>query len=282
MDLDISGLFSIGSKDAILYDMVTTVRSLLLACEARERYAAGWGVLAERVSRMISSQGSDVSSDLSRFCELAEQIRCAEAALSDAEERVAEDLGDVVARYDVLFRANEAYLKAKGDFAVASSALDAAVQSDRAEQGRSAYTKSKFVLQAKVQQAKENRRRVAVQFRGAVAALIECRNRYTAFKIRRFAHCWKVYGAGVLAMVSAEAPVFSEIREILGRWRASEAVPQGEVAAVEEQIDAAPEAAAITVTPASPGEGIEAADPIAPVEPVITAEPFVPDDPFGD
>jgi hypothetical protein len=282
MDLDITSLFSIGSKDTILYEIVTTVRSLLLACEARERYAGGWTLLALRVKEIITSQGAEVSSDLSRLSALAEQIRSAESELSDAGERAAEDLSDVVARYDVLFQVNETYLKAKGDFAIAAKALDASEQADRAEHDRPSYVKTKFLLQAKVQQAKENRRRVAIQFREAVNALIECREKYTAFKVRRLAHCWKSYGAGILKMVAIETPVFREIKEILGRWQAAGNVPQEAIAAVEGQIDAASEIPVITVSPAIPDALIVTAEPIAPVKPIITAEPFVPDDPFGD
>jgi hypothetical protein len=87
---------------------------------------------------------------------------------------------------------------------------------------------------------KEAKRKAIDAFKAATVALMNCRAKYTTFKVRRLTHGWMLYGTTLLKTVQAETAIFTEIKEILIGFKRSSAVPEQDVAAIERQILAVP------------------------------------------
>jgi hypothetical protein len=104
---------------------------------------------------------------------------------------------------------------------------------------------------------------------------MDCRVKYTTFKVRRLTHGWTVYGTTLLKTAQAETAVFTEIKEILIGFKKSSAVPAQDVAAIENQILAAPTIQAepflastidVEVTGAPPAEDARVVEQDQPVD----------------
>jgi len=237
MNIDFSTLLAIGDKDPLQNTLISCIKSLFSAAGARRKYAGSWEQLAPALAKMVSSQSQSVSAQLTSLSDLFGKVRDAEFALSNAEERTAEDLRDIVERYDVLFRVNEVYLAAKDSYAEATEAHEAAVAADQKEQGKSSYERNKFLLQAKIDQEKAHRQKALENLRSTLDRTITERARYLAFKNRRLTHAWATYGTQLLEMITVETRLFQQIRDALRCLHRSEAVPAEAVVAMEAVVD---------------------------------------------
>jgi hypothetical protein len=220
--------------------MVLSMRSLLVASDHRRKYGNAWRTVSTTFGKLLMSQSPNDSRQAERLTELLDRLADVELSLSEAEGRGADDFRDIIERYDVLFRVNESYLQAKSNYQLACQELEAAIQADQAEQQKASYQKNKFLLQAKVIHMKDGKRKAIKAFRAATLTLIDCRTKYTTFKVRRLTHGWSVYGTTLLKTVQAETAIFTEIKEILIGFKKSGAVPAQHVAAIEKQIISSP------------------------------------------
>jgi hypothetical protein len=193
----------------------------------------------------LTSQNAEAASQAESLVTLLGKFADAELVLSDAEVRAAEDFRDIIARYDVLFRANEEYLQAKNAYDASAAATKRAAAADLAESTKPSYEKSKYTLQANLQKAKDAQRKALETYKEKATQLIDVRNRYTKFKVRCLRHGWNLYGTALKQAAQTEGVLLQEIKGIFAGLRVAgapkEVVSQAEQA-VQQQIDVAPAA----------------------------------------
>jgi hypothetical protein len=255
--MDFSTLFALGDKDAVLRDMITSMKGFFSAGEGRQKYSAAWRSLAAKFAPMLASQSTEVRPKVDTLCDLLQQLADAEDALGVSEIRAAEDFRDVIARYDVLFRRNEEYLQAKREFRLAKDALARAKAADTAESTKASYEKSKYRLQAAVFQARDILKKTIEIFRGRTEALIDTRNRYTAFKIRRLAHGWTLYGNALRQNCEAELGILQQVKDVLAELRSAGEIAAEVVGEVEETIGQQLAEAPAAAQPIAEGDSVD-------------------------
>jgi tetratricopeptide (TPR) repeat protein len=242
--MDFSTLFALGEKDAVLRDMISSMKGLFTASEERRKYSTKWQTLAKRLSAILISQVPDAKSQAESLSESLNKIADAELSLSTAEGRAAEDFRDIIERYEVLFRTNEEYLQAKSQYEDAAVASKKAVDADIAGSTKPTYVeKTKYTLQANMTRTKDLQKRALETFKEKATAMIDARNRYTAFKIRRLTHGWILYGTTLKQTAETEIETMTSIKGILVDFRAKggneETIAQAEVE-IQKQIQEAP------------------------------------------
>ena len=230
-------MFSLAHKDPILNTMVASAKALLAAGEARKKYAADWRKIGEALKNMVNSQNPEVADKMEELCSLFNEVAAAEEALSDDEIRNADDFRDIIERYGVLFRTNEAYLQAKVEDKRATDALNEAIAKDKAEESRPTYEKNRPKLLAAVEKAKGMKKAALELYKEQTEALINQRTRYTKFKVRKMIEGWTRYGNGMKRMCEKETDIFQRMKECLNDMRTGNAVTHEAVDALEQQIE---------------------------------------------
>ena len=230
-------MFNLAHKDPILNTMVASAKALLAAGEARKKYAADWRKIGEALKKMVNTQNPEVADKMEELCGLFNDVAVAEEALADDEIRNADDFRDIIERYGVLFRTNEAYLQAKLEDKRASEALSEALAKEEAEKSKPNYESNRPKLLAAVEKARGMKKAATEMYKEKTSALIDQRKRYTKFKVRKMIEGWTRYGNGLKKMCDAETDIFQRMKGCLNNMRKDDAVTHEAVDALEQQIE---------------------------------------------
>jgi hypothetical protein len=91
-------------------------------------------------------------------------------------------------------------------------------------------------LGAAIERAKGEKRRALAPFRAAVARMIEVRERYAKFRVRRMQHAWQTFARATAVCAGAEKLLFAQLREAVAEWRRDGVVGEDVVVAIEERV----------------------------------------------
>jgi hypothetical protein len=231
MDFNLSRILQSPSQ---LNDIAIVARSFRGMSDNRRKYAAGWRSFGSALSAMVVSQNPSASKETDVLTRLFTSIAEAETQLADSELRAAEDLQDVIERYDVIFRCNEVYSDTMSVYSLACLELNAAIADDREGSEKPNYSGAKYKLKAAIEKAKLEKRLAIAPFRAAVARMIEMRERYAKFRVRRMDHAWQTFARATSVWADAEKRFFRQLRDTLAEWRKEGVVGEEIVVAIEE------------------------------------------------
>jgi hypothetical protein len=174
-----------------------------------------------RQMRQVSSAFlSLVAVEAPEFIEKAKQIAALingsldqETIVTDAEERLADDLNDISARYDAIFRVAQSVVQGRETFETAQKKVaeyEKLLQDDRARGGSRAAR-----LEPELARAKDVRRQAAVILEALLEKFIDQRQRYIAFKVRSSRRGFVSYGRIVADSLSVEEKLLEQLeREV--------------------------------------------------------------------
>jgi hypothetical protein len=133
-----------------------------------------------------------------------------EKTLVDAEERLADDINDVAARYEVFCRVTdesvETRKKVKESRARISN-LRTALAADEAKGGA-----KRIKIEADIRAAVEAKRAAVEAAEAKLEELISVRQSYNRFKVRRLKHGYQNLGRVMITAVQGIADAFAELR----------------------------------------------------------------------
>jgi hypothetical protein len=174
-----------------------------------------------RQMRQVSSSFlSLVASEAPEFIEKAKQIAALingsldqETIVANAEERLADDLNDISARYDAIFRVSQNVVQSRETFEAAQrkvAEIEKLIQDDRARGGARLVR-----LEPELAKAKDVRKQAAITLEGFLEKFIDQRQRYIAFKVKSLHRGFESYGRIVADSLSVEERLLEQLeREV--------------------------------------------------------------------
>lgn len=247
VDLTLQEMFNFlkSKKEVLLSDMHEIYGGLVNASEGRAKYAQSWIEFSNYVKLMILTQNPQVESHMDRFVDLISQIAACQTRLSAAELRNAEDFRDVAERFSVVYRSNEEYIQQKRKFREYEADLKDAIAKNEAESHKPNYAKNQAKLEGKIQTLKGLKKEALEETKKRLQFLIDTREKYNNFKIRRFAQGWLKYGTALKEESEKEVELLAQVEELLNKLK--DELESGTVqkveAAISEQVANAPASA---------------------------------------
>lgn len=224
-------------KDKNVEEMEQIYQGLKLAATNRHKYALKWTAWNQSLSSLCISQNPDVSDKFNTIVELTNKIGEIEESLAKDEDRNAEDYRDVIERFNAVLRKNYKYIDAKQAYKTASMKLNEAKAKDVSEQAKPTYEQKRFKLQQVIEQAKEKKRQKLEELKDTLRDLIEHRDRYNKFKIRRLAEGFTRYGSAIKTVCDDAIPVLEELNDAVRDLRDSGSVNEDNVSRIESKLE---------------------------------------------
>lgn len=224
-------------KDQLCKDMDVVYHGLHNASEARLQYAKGWEDFGKTSAIMLTSQIPELETQFHELEKLFVEVATIHRKLAQEESRNAEDFRDVIERFAVVYRVSEEYSMRKQQWKEACDAFDNATKKIEVEKLKGTYAKNQAKLEANLAAAKKDKSDFLRRIKRKCQQLIDEKNKYNKFKIRRFRSGWTRYSNALKAASEAEIDVYGRIRDYLSQLNVEnpEAAKVAE-AAVNEQL----------------------------------------------
>ncbi|OHT17291.1 hypothetical protein TRFO_41129 [Tritrichomonas foetus] len=209
------------SSDTLISDMWVIAKGLMGSGEAREKYSASWTKFGTKLAVLVNSQASESYDACAKVVEQINKVAEIHKTLSISEKRSAEDFRDIIERYYVVFRANKHYQECKAAYARAGENLENAKKKEMIESLKAGNPKNKAKLEFNVQKAKEDKIAALERLKQSVRDMLQARQKYNAFKIKRLVSGWTRYGEAMKVACEAEAATFDALRSEISQLRES-------------------------------------------------------------
>ena len=253
-------LFPEKKKNPTLESIKALSRKIMSISESRLSYARNLRRFAERLNQLITSV---VPSEADKFKTLAGfyiEAASVNEELAASENRTSEDIRDLLERFAVVTRTNDAYQKQTDVMQDKSHALIDAMATEIAEQKKPTYEKVRYKIEEKVGSAKAAKNASVMELKESIRHLISEKEKYNKFKVRRLEHAWTTYADDHARLYAKEQEVMENIVQFLSNESLptevlSEAVQIAESAPAPEEEPQAPELLA-------DADHIEAAPPV--------------------
>jgi hypothetical protein len=168
----------------------------------------------ERANRMVAIECPEFQHHTSRVSSVFNEAFAHERAIADAERRLADDLSDVAARYDVLVRLFNELTDAKKKLASCRE-REAASKRNLADDIRHGGMKQ-YIFEADIRGALEEKRRVVDFTIAKMEEYIAARDSYFKFTVRRMKHAFSNMGE---ALRNSGDGILQNCRQIKGAVR---------------------------------------------------------------
>lgn len=230
-------------KDQLCKDMDIVYHGLHNASEARLQYAKGWEDFGKTSAIMLTSQIPELEAQFNELEKLFGEVAAIHRKLAQEEGRNAEDFRDVIERFSVVYRVSEEYSARKQQWREACDAFDNASKKIEVEKLKGTYTKNQVKLEANLAAAKKDKSDFLRRIKRKCQQLIDEKNKYNKFKIRRFRSGWTRYSNALKAASEAEIEVYGRIRDYLSQLNVEhpEAAKVAEAVVNEQLSKPAPE-----------------------------------------
>jgi hypothetical protein len=196
-------------------DMIDVYEHLTTAARYRRAYAHSWIDFIFSVQQMTLTQLPELKDSFTELGVLIEQLSQIHRNLADKEERTAEDLRDVYERFEAVFRISEDLMRRRGQYQLADKDLIAAHVRISLEQNRPDFEKKRTSLEQALLLAKTNKTEAIKHYKDGLMLMIEQKDLYNKFKVRRLSHGWHLYASAVKEAAQQELELFAKIRDHL-------------------------------------------------------------------
>ena len=211
----IKNIVSIGNRDNASGQIEKITDYLTNAAQQRIEYGQSWKLFAEEVSKMALSQNPQVEESIKIIKQDFEDLGQIHISLGESHIRTAQDILDVHYRYEAMFNRHEEYIKARYHFKTASEKLDKKKGKIQQAISKGTYEKNKEKLDAKVAKAKEEKQAALDDYKEALRVLIDSKERFALFKVRRFTEGWTRYSVASQRAANDEKQLMQKIRSDL-------------------------------------------------------------------
>jgi hypothetical protein len=224
-------MLAIGTKDSAVEALSVIFQAIWSSSEERGQNSFRWKQMALSLSSLFTSQSPESSANVSRLRDLLNEIADAELQYSQSQARAADDLRDICERYEALFRQNERYLEARNAFLKSGDSLKIAIAQSEAAK---ANPKKQEQTEAALGQAKALHKAALDRTKAELVGLIETRDRFLRFKMRRLRSAWHLYGIALKKLCTDQTQICTSVKQFLNSCRLEEEELVVEANAIEE------------------------------------------------
>lgn len=189
-------------KKKLLQDLFEIVDRSREACDYHSKEITALEEFLKHVEMIVKEECPEFVERFevikNNFAALIEQ----EKELQSAELRTAEDLNDIAARFDVVYRVSEETSEKTGNVKRCTANIKAL--KEKRDNDAINGGKNQAKIEAEIQKAIEEKRKAVEEADLKLQEFIEVKERYNSFKVRRFQHAYNFYGS-VLAKTMKEA-----------------------------------------------------------------------------
>jgi hypothetical protein len=208
-----AGIFA-SRKEQICTDLISTFDALMCASNHRKEIAKAWRELGRtmdfKIFAMAMTQIPGFQKQLEAIRDSIMELGEVQEELAAKQERTGEDIRDVIERYYVVFRINEECLKARHAYEDATAGLE---EAQRKYAGASGANQARY--EAYLIAAKSKKAAALNEVREKMRLLVQGKDAYNRFKLRRFNNGWQLYGEGLRTASEKEIVIFRRIRGYL-------------------------------------------------------------------
>ena len=219
-------------KNPVLENIKALYHSIARMSSNRVEYAQRLSDFSTNIQEMIRVVCPDVQEAMSAVGAVFSKIVQCNAELAAKEERVSEDIRDLVERFSVVNRANENYMKQTENYANASNKLIDALAEELAQKEKVGYEKIRPKIEAAITKAKIEKNAQNKTLSQSISRLINLKEKYNQFKIRRLTHAFQLFSSALAEHSEKEARFYQELIEALDNVK--NAIPQELNAAIKD------------------------------------------------
>jgi len=231
-------------KEELLTDIRTIQKSLHETGENRKKYAKSWAEFGRFLRNSVVSQSPQVTNLMDRIQGMFNEIADLHIKFSEEEIRNSEDFGDVAERFNVVFRENQEYIEKKREYTGSCGKLKEALAKLDFESKKPEFEKEKAKLEANVEKARNEKRKCLEDVKTQLKRLIDIREKYNKFKVRRFCQGFTRYGLAMKEEGEKEAEVLLKMKDLFLEMKSFVEIDEKDLNrienALEEHIMAAP------------------------------------------
>jgi hypothetical protein len=196
----------------VLADLTELIDKSESGAANHEKQLAAMEQFYSMLTRVVRKQAPEFLDTMMHLGEPFLNVIAHERTLSAAEARLAEDLNDLSARYEVVTRVTEethdARKKVK-DCSQKIANLKASLAKDELKGGQ-----NKIRIESEIRGAIEAKRRAVDAAEAKCEELIRCRQAYNTFKVRRLRHGYQNLGK---ALAESSRGIQAELAELTAR-----------------------------------------------------------------
>lgn len=159
---------------------------------------------------LVKNETPEFESKFENISQIFEEIMDLNAKLVAAEARTAEDLNDVAARFDVVFRVSEETMEktqAVKTWSAKIKKLHEDLEADKAKGGAKTAK-----IEADIKQAIENKKKAIEEADAKLVEFIHVKEKYNTFKVHRLQHAYQHMGKSISEIEKAKSEAFERLR----------------------------------------------------------------------
>jgi hypothetical protein len=189
----------------------------------RLRYSQSWLDLSRSSLSLVTSTVPECASTWQEVCVLFSRLSAIHRELAEQQNRSSDEFRDVFERQNVVQRISDEYRNLHGAFNRASDQLLHATVNKANEQVRPSYERRERGLNDAIQRAITAKRRAADDLKAKLRELIEQRQRFGRYKLRKLKSGFVGYVVAVKAALEQEMDVMAGIEELVGKLQTDSA-----------------------------------------------------------
>jgi hypothetical protein len=194
-----------------LADLSETVKLYRREAEVHRKQIVSLERFFDGLTQLLRKQAPEFLPTMATLGQSFQAGLAHEKLLVDAESRLAEDVNDVAARYEIVFRVTDESIDARKkvkDSRAKVESLRAALAADEAKGGL-----KKVKIEADIRAAIEAKRAAIEAAEAKLDELMRIRRLYNAFKIRRMRHGYQNLGQVIVNATAGILAAFGELRQ---------------------------------------------------------------------
>ena len=200
----------------VLDSMIALSETFISTADARQAYATSTAKFATALVNMMARLSPDLSEQINTLAGLYTRVSKINENIVNSERRSGEDMRDLVERFAVVTRLNQEYQKHQELYKERSDALIEAMADNIVELKKVSFdTVTRERIAARVVKARQDKKNEHDLLKQTLAALIDAKERYNAFKRNRIRHAWIGWAADHARLVAEEKTVLEQIVEFL-------------------------------------------------------------------
>ena len=177
---------------------------------------------SRKINQFVSSLSAFCNSVLEKsdfkakkLSELYLQLALANEKIASAFNRSAEDINDLIERFNVVRRAENEFKEAREKYSSASDVYVDKLVDEKIQKRKVDYYRVQVNVETAILNAKKEKNKACEFYRDKIQNLIDVKLKYNAFKVRRIKSAFKFYSDGLIKFTETQKEIYRQILEVL-------------------------------------------------------------------
>lgn len=195
-----------GRKKKLLSDLSEMVDFSREACAKHQNEIDDMHRFVDNIILLVKSECPEFLDRFEALMAIMREALAQQQLLQKAELRLAEDLNDVAARFDIVYRISEETVSCKMKLKEVTERIEMLKKKLDEDELKGGF--KKVSLQSQISLAIDEKKRTIATTEEKLLQFIDIKERYTAFKIRRMRHGYISYGEGLSNTMQEEIKIW--------------------------------------------------------------------------